>query len=104
MDQPGPFRKPVLVLRSCRVYRSNLLILTLTLETKNTIAGCKKGIISTLHDILTRMNPGSALTINDIAGLYELAVCSLGTKTLGLGITSVLGGTHSLLMSEKLKV
>jgi hypothetical protein len=50
------------------------------------------------------MDLSSTLTINDVAGLYELTVCSLGTKTLGLRITSVLGGTHSLLMSEKLKV
>jgi hypothetical protein len=50
------------------------------------------------------MNAGSALSVQDVAGLNELAVSFLGAKSLGIGITTVLGGSHSLFMGKELKV
>jgi hypothetical protein len=50
------------------------------------------------------MNPGAALSVKDIAGLYKLSVCSFGSQSLGLGITAVLRGANALFMGEKLKV
>jgi hypothetical protein len=47
---------------------------------------------------------GSALSVKDIAGFHKLSVRSLGAKSLGLGITAVLCGTYTLLMSEELKI
>ena len=45
-----------------------------------------------------------AKEVKDISGLHELSVRSLGSKSLGLGISAVLGRTYTLFMSEKLKV
>ncbi len=39
---------------------------------------------------------------DDIAGENGLTVCLLNAKSLGLGITAVLGRTNTLLVSEKL--
>jgi hypothetical protein len=50
------------------------------------------------------MDVRTALAVQDIAGLDKLAVRSLGAKALGLGITAVLGGSHALLVSEKLQI
>ena len=42
--------------------------------------------------------------VKDISGFHKLAVSSLGTQSLGLGISAVLSRTDSLLMCEHLKV
>jgi hypothetical protein len=49
------------------------------------------------------MNLGPALSVENIAGLDKLSVCSLGTKSLGIGVTAVLGGAHSFMVCEELK-
>ena len=46
----------------------------------------------------------SSLTDEDVTGGNKLAVAFFKTETLGLGITSVLGGTDALFMSEKLNI
>ena len=49
------------------------------------------------------MDLGAALTDQNIAGLDELAICTLGAQTLGVGVTTVLGGAAALLMGEELQ-
>ena len=50
------------------------------------------------------MNVRATLLDEDIARQHKLAVCALHTKTLGLGVTAVLGGTHSFFMCEQLNI
>ena len=45
----------------------------------------------------------AAVRVEDVAGLDELTVGTLGAKALGLGITAVLGGAAALLVGEELK-
>ena len=52
--------------------------------------------------VLTGMDVRAALTDEDVAGHAVLAVCLLHTETLGLGVTSVFGGTNALFMGKKL--
>jgi hypothetical protein len=81
-----------------------LLILGHVLETNHTARECEKGIVLTATYVLTGVDMSSALSDNDIAGDYALAVSLLRTKTLGLRVTAVLGGTNALLMSKELKI
>ena len=74
------------------------------LETNHTVSECEKGIVLTATYVLSGMDMSSALSDKDIAGDYALAVCLLRTKTLGLGVTAVLGGADALLMSKELKI
>ena len=46
----------------------------------------------------------AALSVKDVAGENKLSVRSLRAEALGLGITSVLGGTDTFLMRVQLKV
>ena len=81
-----------------------LLILSHMLETDHTVRECEKGIVLTATYVLTGVDVSSALSDNDIAGDYALAVSLLRTKTLGLRVTAVLSGTNALLMSKELKI
>ena len=45
----------------------------------------------------------ASLANENVAGEHELTVSALYAQTLGLGITTVLGRTAALLMSEELK-
>ena len=83
-----------------RVYTGHLFVATLTFETKNTVDLGIQRIVAALADIGSRMNLGTTLTIQDISCQYKLTVCTLRAKSLGLGITTVLGGTHSLFMGK----
>ena len=49
------------------------------------------------------MDLGAALTHQNVAGLDELAVRALGAQTLGVGVTTVLGGAAALLVGEELQ-
>jgi hypothetical protein len=91
-------------LLSYRIYTCLLAAACLGLKPKRTVNQSKQGIITAASNIYTGMNLGSALLEKDVAGLNELTVCSLGAETLGLGISAVLGGADTLLMSEQLKV
>lgn len=84
--------------------RSDLPVSSLALEAEYAVNFGEKGIITANTDILTRMDLGAALSVQNIAGLNVLSVCSLGAKPLGLGISAVLGRTDSLLMREELKI
>jgi hypothetical protein len=46
----------------------------------------------------------AALSYEDVAGDYSLAVTLLCAKTLSLRVTTVLGRTHTLFMSEELQI
>jgi hypothetical protein len=70
----------------------------------NSICLCIQSIILAEAYVLTRMDMGSALSVKDVASLNKLSVRSLSAKSLGLGITAVLSGTDTFLMSEELKV
>jgi hypothetical protein len=63
----------------------------------------KKGIVASAAYVLAGVNVGAALADEDIASQDELAVGTLGTKTLGLGITAVFGGAAALFVSEELQ-
>ena len=63
----------------------------------------KKGIVASAAHVLAGVNVGAALANEDITSQDKLAVGTLGTQALGLGIAAVLGGAAALLMSEKLQ-
>jgi len=84
--------------------RSSLLVLTNALKAKDSVCQCIQSVIAADAYIEAGMNAGSALSVQDVAGLNELAVSFLGAKSLGIGITTVLGGSHSLFMGKELKV
>ena len=56
---------------------------------------CEKRIVLTAADVLTGVDVGAALTNDDLAGLHELTVETLGAETLTAGIASVTGGTKT---------
>ena len=89
---------------SLRNNRTDLSVSSLTGKSHDTVCCSKQSIIFTKAYIQTRMNMSSTLSVKDVAGFYKLSVCSLGTQSLGLGITAVLCRTYSLFMSEELKI
>ena len=50
------------------------------------------------------MDVSAALSVQNIASLNELSICSLRAKSLGFGIASVLCGTDTFLVGEELKI
>lgn len=88
----------------CRIDGNLFPISSFSLKSYNTIHQGKQGIVSAASNINARMDLGSPLSVKDISGFHELSVRSLGSKSLGLGISAVLGRTYTLFMSEKLKV
>lgn len=85
------------------VDRDLLAVLAQALETDNTVSLGKEGIVGADAHVLAGVNVRAALTHQDVAGLDELTVGTLGAKALGLGITAVLGGAAALLVGEELK-
>ena len=73
-------------------------------ETNDTVSLGIQRIITAASDIGAGMDVGSALSVQDVAGLYKLSVRSLRSQSLRLRITAVLCGTDALLMREKLKI
>ena len=95
----------VILITAATGYDRNLfLISSFSLKSYNSVHQSKQGIISAASYIHTRMDLGSALSVKNVSGLYKLSVRSLGSKSLGLGISAVLCRTYTLFMSEKLKV
>jgi hypothetical protein len=74
------------------------------LETNHTVSECEKGIVLTATYVLSGVDMSSALSDKNISCDNALTVSLFRTKTLGLGVTAVLGGTNALLMSEELKI
>ena len=79
-----------------------LAILANTLELNSSVDNSKNCVIRTDSNACAGMNVCTSLTNDDVAGSYKLSVSSLNAKSLGLGITSVLSGTHTFFMSKKL--
>ena len=84
--------------------RSSLLVLTYALKAKDAVGQSIQGVITADAYVKAGVNACSALSVKNVAGLNELAVSLLGAKSLSIGITTVLGGSHSLFMGKELKV
>ena len=98
---PNPYEACLKLFADCsRIYRNLLFVSALSLETNDAVCHSKQGIISALSHIQTRMDLRSALSVENVASQYKLSVCSLGTQSLGLGISSVLRRTNTLFVSE----
>ena len=67
-----------------------------------TVDKSKKSIILTDTNVVTGMDSCSSLSYEDVAGENCLTVSSLNAKALGFAVTTVLGRTDTLLMSEEL--
>ena len=80
-----------------------LAVLAQTLETDNAVGLGKQSVIGAHTDIGAGVDVGAALANKNVAGENELTISALGAKTLGLGITAVLGGTNALLVGEELQ-
>ncbi len=79
-----------------------LLASCLVLELDLTVDQSEEGVVCAHADIVAGMNSSASLSDDDIAGDNRLTVGLLNAKSLGLGITTVLGGAHALLMSKEL--
>ena len=86
------------------MYGSSLAELAETLKAQDAVDLGVQGIIPADPDVKTGMDMRAALSVKDIAGLDELSVRPLCSEALGIGITAVLGGAHSLFMREELKI
>ena len=78
--------------------------LVLTLELDDAVNLCVQGIIITDANVQAGMDLGAALANQNVASQYELTIAALGAKTLSMAVAAVTGGTHTLLMSEELKI
>jgi hypothetical protein len=96
--------KSALFLSSYRDNGALLAGLAESCKTDNTVSFCVQRVVAAAADILTRMDVSAALSVQNIASLNELSICSLRTKSLGFGIASVLRGTDTFLMREELKI
>lgn len=89
-------------LSGLRINGDLLAVSAQSLKSYDTVSQCEQSIVRTTAYVLARMDVGASLANEDVARYDLLAVGSLGAKALGLGITAVLGGAHSLLMREEL--
>ena len=78
------------------MFDTNLLDILCCPETRGKLKLASDECLAALNQSI------SAGTLKNVAGENCLSVALLRTKSLGLGLTTVLGGTHSLLMSEEL--
>ena len=79
-----------------------LLVLADALELDLAADHGEKGIVGASADVHAGMDLGASLADEDVAREDVLAVAALRAEALGVGISAVLGGAHSLFMSEKL--
>ena len=84
------------------VNRNLLTVTAETLEANNAVNLCEQGVIRTDADIYARMDVSAALANQNVACRYYLTISTLNAESLGFGVTTVLGGTYALFMSEKL--
>ena len=103
--------RPELHVRACfsqslLLYSVNTDLLAVSaeaLKTDNAVDGGINRIVAANTGADTGMDMSAALTHEDIAGQNKLTVSTLHAKTLGLGITAVLGGAAALFMGKKLE-
>ena len=86
--------------KSVSVYAYLLAVTSDTLELYCSVDLSEQSIIGTTSNVFTCVDMSTSLANEDIAGNYCLTVSSLDTKSLGLGITAVLGRTHTFFVSE----
>ncbi len=72
------------------------------LKLNNAVSKCEECIVFAYTNVCAGMDFCTTLTNEDIACENELTVCSLSTKSLGLGISAVLCGTNAFFMCKKL--
>ena len=77
-------------------------ILALALELDSTVNQSEQGVILADTNVDTGMDVGASLANQDVASQNELTVSTLNAQTLRLGITTVLGRTAALVVSEEL--
>ena len=80
--------------------RNLLLVSAEAAELNDAINLCKKSVVIAETYIKTRVNSCSVLLVKNIASLYELTICSLLSKSLGLRISTILGRAHTFMMSH----
>ena len=86
----------------CLVNGALTTILAHALELDGAVNQSKQGVIAADADVNAGMDVGASLANQDVAGQDELTVCTLHAQALGLGITTVLGRTAALVVSEEL--
>ena len=86
------------------VYAGLLFIAALTLKPERSVNQRKQRVVLADSDICAGVDVCPALSVKDITGLDKLTVRALGAEALSMAVTAVAGGTHSLLMSEELKI
>ena len=77
-----------------------LLISAEALELYGAVNKSEQRIIGTLAYIIAGMNMCASLSYQNGACAYLLHISALYAKSLGLGVTAVLGRTHTFFMSE----
>src|SRR3990172_2194292 len=75
--------------RLCCVHAHLLAGLVIALELHYAVDLCKERIVTALSHVLTRVDPGSALTRDDRSRIPLFAVISFYTKVLRLAVSSV---------------
>lgn len=79
-------------------------VLAHTLITNNTVDQCEQRIIAASAAVQAGMDVCAALTIQDVSCQHELSVCTLGSKTLGFAVTTIVRGAGSFFVCKKLKI
>ena len=98
MQQPFVLNAQLLL----SVDRALTTILALALELDGTVNQSEQGVILADTNVDTGMDVGASLANQNVAGQNKLTVSALNAQTLSLGITTVLGRTAALVVSEKL--
>jgi hypothetical protein len=78
------------------------LLAAFTLKTDYAVNQSKKGIVFANSNVQARVDLGTALAHQDVAGLNKLAVLSLYSQAFGLTIAAVPGTTYTFFMGKKL--
>ena len=79
-----------------------LSVATYALKLNLAVNKSEQGIIGASANIVSGVNVSAALSYKNVARKDKLSIRALNAKSFGLGVTSVLGRTHSLFMSELL--
>ena len=98
MQQPFVLNAQLLL----SVDRALTTIIALTLETDGAVNQSEQSVIAADTDIDTGMDVSASLANQNVAGQNELTVSALDAQALCLRITTVLGRTAALMVSEKL--
>ena len=70
-------------------------MLSTTGELDLALGQSEQGVVLATTHVLTGVDVGAALTDENLAGLHELTVETLGAETLTAGVAAVTGGTKA---------